>query len=132
VTQHPEKTIVFSSLGQLRYLSALQFVDFVIGNSSSGILEVPYFRIPTINIGDRQRGRIFPKSVLNCPPVHEEINKAIAKARSPAFLAEIKNQEDLYGDGNATVKILDRLKSFDLTQKKKSFYDLKEFDFEKL
>ena len=65
VETHKDKAVAFKSLGQLRYLSALQFVDFVIGNSSSGILEVPSFYIPTINIGDRQKGRICSESIIN-------------------------------------------------------------------
>ena len=66
VSQNHEKAVCFTSLGQLRYLSALQYVNVVVGNSSSGIYEVPIFKKPTINIGDRQKGRIMPKSVINC------------------------------------------------------------------
>ena len=65
VNNHKDKAVHFSSLGQLRYLSALQYVDFVIGNSSSGMTEVPAFHIPTINIGDRQKGRINCESIIN-------------------------------------------------------------------
>ena len=77
---HKEKAVAFKSLGQLRYLSALQFVDFVIGNSSSGILEVPAFYIPTINIGDRQKGRICNESVINSNNSLEDIEKSITFA----------------------------------------------------
>ena len=61
-----ERSFIFESLGQLRYFSTLQFVDAVVGNSSSGIIEVPSFNIPTLNIGNRQNGRIAAKSVINC------------------------------------------------------------------
>ena len=85
VLRNPKKAIAFTSLGQLRYLSALQYVTFVIGNSSSGILEVPYFGIPTIDIGERQKGRMAPDSVIHCPPSSEEILKAIKISRQPEF-----------------------------------------------
>jgi len=132
VTQKPAKAISFHSLGQLRYLSALQYVDFVIGNSSSGILEVPYFKIPTINIGDRQKGRIMPSSVINCTPEYEHINRAITLAGTNQFLSKIQQQQNLYGEGNATHQIIKQIKKFDFTQKKKSFYDLNTQHFEKL
>lgn len=132
VSRNPIKAISFFSLDQLQYLSALQFVNFVIGNSSSGILEVPYFRIPTINIGDRQKGRITPESVINCPPYHEDISKAIKKSQTPRFLEIIKNQKNIYGDGHSTEKILEQLRTFDINQIKKSFYDIKDYDFDKL
>ena len=66
VKNNSERSIIFESLGQLRYFSTLQFVDAVVGNSSSGIIEVPSFNIPTLNIGNRQNGRIAAKSVINC------------------------------------------------------------------
>jgi GDP/UDP-N,N'-diacetylbacillosamine 2-epimerase (hydrolysing) len=66
VTKNSHKSIVFTSLGQLRYLSALQYVDAVVGNSSSGLAEAPSFKIGTINIGDRQKGRIKASSVIDC------------------------------------------------------------------
>ncbi|MBU2948254.1 UDP-N-acetylglucosamine 2-epimerase [Zobellia uliginosa] len=132
VGRNTERAVVFSSLGQLRYLSALQFVDFVIGNSSSGILEVPYFNIPTINIGDRQKGRLMPESVINCPPNSEAISSAICKAKESEFKTKIQEQKHIYGDGHATQKIIGPLKNFNLTNKKKPFYDLTNFNFEKL
>lgn len=132
VNKNKHKAISFDSLGQLRYLSALQHVDFVIGNSSSGILEVPYFNIPTINIGDRQKGRLSPLSVVHCKPEHEEISKAIDRAYAPEFLKGIKNQEQLYGEGNAVEKIITEISDFDPSNLKKSFYDLKNICFEEL
>lgn len=132
VSANPEKALGFTSLGQLRYLSALQYVDFVIGNSSSGILEVPYFNIPTINIGDRQKGRVAPKSVIHCKPIFYDILSSITKATNLDFLNEIEDQELLFGNGNTTNKILDQLVKFNHRNLKKSFYDLKPSCFEKL
>ena len=66
--RNSKKSIGFISLGQLKYLSSLQYVDAVVGNSSSGIIEAPSFKIGTINIGDRQRGRLQASSVINCEP----------------------------------------------------------------
>ncbi|WP_286812150.1 MULTISPECIES: UDP-N-acetylglucosamine 2-epimerase [unclassified Maribacter] len=126
------KAISFTSLGQLRYLSALKYVDFVIGNSSSGILEVPYFHIPTINIGDRQKGRVAPISVIHCAPNEQEITSAILKTTNINFLDEISEQELLFGNGDATDKIMNQLTTFNNKNLKKSFYDLKPTCFEKL
>lgn len=125
VSKNPDKAIAFPSLGQLRYLSALQYVTFVIGNSSSGILEVPYFKIPTINIGDRQKGRIAPESVIHCAPYCESISEAIGKSQDAHFRKLIKNQKNLYGDGHATKEIVRQLHKFDITKTKKVFHDLK-------
>ena len=76
VKERKQKAVSFASLGQLRYLSVLQYAKLVIGNSSSGVLEVPYFKIPTINIGDRQKGRLMTESVINCKPTYHEISRA--------------------------------------------------------
>tara|TARA_R110000744_G_scaffold247775_1_gene364265 strand:- start:1979 stop:3142 length:1164 start_codon:yes stop_codon:yes gene_type:complete len=124
VTRNPNKAISFNSLGQLRYLSALQYVDFVIGNSSSGILEVPIFKKPTINIGDRQKGREMTKSIINCKPNKKDIFQAIQKALSAQFNIEIQNQSNPYGNGTATNQIMDVLVRSHLKNTKKSFYDL--------
>jgi GDP/UDP-N,N'-diacetylbacillosamine 2-epimerase (hydrolysing) len=132
VENNTEKAISFTSLGQLRYLSALKHVDLVVGNSSSGILEVPYFHIPTINIGDRQKGRVAPMSVIHCEPTAHEILLAISKSTNKKFLDDIRNQELLFGNGDATNKILNQLITFDNQNLKKSFYDLKPTCFEKL
>lgn len=118
------KALGFASLGQLRYLSTLQFVNFVIGNSSSGILEVPYFEKPTINIGDRQKGRLMPDSVINCFPVYSDIINAIRKAQSQEFLNRVLNQKKIYGSGDTTAKIIRVLRKLDLSKIQKPFYDL--------
>ena len=75
-----------TSLGQKNYLSALNIVDLVIGNSSSGLIEVPSFKIPTINIGERQRGRIKSKSIIDCDVNHESIVSAIKRPMTMNFL----------------------------------------------
>lgn len=124
VSENPTKTISFKSLGQLRYLSILQFVDVVVGNSSSGIFEAPIFKKPTINIGDRQKGRLMSASVINCTPDEDSIDKAFNKAFDSTFLRKINNQENIYGNGTATPKILKILKTFKIDGTKKSFYDL--------
>ena len=121
---HRDKAVAFKSLGQLRYLSALQFVDFVIGNSSSGILEVPAFRIPTINIGDRQKGRICNESVINSNNSLEDIEKSITFALDKQFRETIQQQEMLYGNGTAAEKILKVIKEHTVIPLKKSFYDI--------
>ena len=97
-----ENVYLFDSLGAKRYLSALQYALFAIGNSSSGLAEVPSFGIPTINIGDRQKGRMQGASVINCLPETESIEKAIFRALSPEFRALAAGAENPYGDGNTS------------------------------
>lgn len=120
-------TVAFESLGALRYLSALQYARMVIGNSSSGLVEVPSFHIPTINIGDRQRGRLQADSVINCEPIYSDIIKAIDRAASNTFRERIQNVENPYGDGNTSPKIVQILKEKLLQNDinlKKTFYDV--------
>lgn len=121
---HRDKAVAFKSLGQLRYLSALQFVDFVIGNSSSGMTEVPAFCIPTVNIGDRQKGRINCESVINSTNSLEDIKKSITFALDKQFREIIQQQEMLYGNGTAAEKILKVIKEHTIIPLKKSFYDI--------
>ena len=124
VSNHKDKAVEFKSLGQLRYLSALQYVDFVIGNSSSGILEVPAFYIPTINIGDRQKGRICNESVINSNNSLEDIKKSITFALDKTFREKIQQQKLLYGNGTAAEKILQIIKEHNHISIKKSFYNI--------
>lgn len=124
VSKNKNKAIAFKSLGTLRYLSSLQFVDLVIGNSSSGILEVPLFKKATINIGNRQKGRLMPNSVINCEPNKKSISVAIKKGLSDSFKKVIEVQDNPYGDGHATEKIMSVLKQTTITSIEKSFYDL--------
>lgn len=126
VERHPLRARGFISLGQLRFLSAMRHVSFVIGNSSSGLVEAPSFKIPTINIGDRQRGRIMADTVIPCGAETSEIISAIQKATGEAFLAMCKQAVNPYGDGNASAKILPILKSAPLEGiLKKIFYDIR-------
>ena len=124
VSDHKDKAVEFKSLGQLRYLSALQFLDFVIGNSSSGMTEVPAFYIPTINIGDRQKGRINCESVINSNNSLEDIKKSITFALDKTFREKIQQQELLYGNGTAAEKILQIIKEHNHISIKKSFYNI--------
>ena len=126
VTKNSHKSIVFTSLGQLRYLSALQYVDAVVGNSSSGLAEAPSFKIGTINIGDRQKGRIKASSVIDCEPNKDSILKSFEKLYSKEFQETLKTTINPYGNGCASKKIVEILKSVDLGNiLKKSFYDLR-------
>jgi len=126
--EEKENAIAFTSMGVLRYLSAMKYCEMVIGNSSSGIMETPSFKKPTINIGDRQKGRICAKSVISCEPEKHVIINSIDKARSQQFLQEIANQISPYGDGKTSEKIVAVIKDFldnDKINLKKSFYDVR-------
>jgi GDP/UDP-N,N'-diacetylbacillosamine 2-epimerase (hydrolysing) len=125
VVQNKHKAVGFPSLGQLRYLSALQYVDAVVGNSSSGIAEVPSFKKVTINIGDRQKGRLKASSVIDCEPTFDAINQALETALSDAFKAKLTKTVNPYGDGQASKKIIPMLKQvLSSNQLKKRFYDI--------
>ena len=111
-------------MGDKYYLSAMLYVNAVIGNSSSGIVEAPYFKIPTINIGSRQDGRLFADSIINCRFVKKEIISAINKIKSNNFKNVLKNMTLPYGKSGASKKICKILKNnINLTHYKK-FYDL--------
>jgi GDP/UDP-N,N'-diacetylbacillosamine 2-epimerase (hydrolysing) len=101
----------FASLGQLRYLSCIQHVDGIVGNSSSGLAEVPSFKKGTINIGDRQQGRLKAASVIDCSPDRDSIRKALKKLYSPDFQARLSAVENPYGNGGASRAIVRRLES---------------------
>lgn len=121
----PERTIAFKSLGQLRYLSALKHVDVVIGNSSSGLVEVPSFNIPTINIGDRQRGRFAGPTVINSDPAFKCIRNSISDALDPEFRKKIEKEKNPYDKGFTSDKIISILKNHPTENIiKKSFYNL--------
>lgn len=131
VSEHPEKACAFKSLGQQRYLSALKYCDMVIGNSSSGIVEAPSFHKPTINIGDRQRGRLSAESVIDCGYTKKEIVKAMNHAMSKEFREICRNAVNPYEGENTSYSIVKIIKEYlngsdiDL---KKVFYDLGEKD----
>lgn len=127
VAKNSHKAVVFASLGQLRYLSALQYVDAVVGNSSSGLIEAPSFKIGTINIGDRQKGRIRASSVIDCEPRQDSIGSAFVKLYSDEFQTSLKSVQNPYGDGMVSQKIIEVLKKVELSNiLKKSFYDFGE------
>ena len=123
--KHADTTAVFPSLGQLNYLSTLQYVDGLVGNSSSGLAEAPTFKIGTINIGDRQKGRLKAKSIIDCKSKKKSITEAIGRLYSKEFQDELKTVQNPYGDGNATDKILDILIKQPVPKElKKEFIDL--------
>lgn len=125
VSKNGHKSVSFTSLGQLRYLSALQYVDAMVGNSSSGLTETPSFKIGTINIGDRQKGRIKANSVLDCEPNKKSILQALGTLDSASFQEELKSVQNPYGDGMASKQIIEVIKSIDLSSiLKKSFYNI--------
>ncbi|CAM4362806.1 UDP-N-acetylglucosamine 2-epimerase [Gillisia limnaea] len=124
VNKNKKRSIAFKSLGQLRYLSALKYMDLILGNSSSGICEVPSFNIPTINIGDRQKGRILSESVIQTEPNSSDLSQAFAKATDPSYLEKIKNQKQLYGSGNTAEKIMSVLRLQTDNDLKKAFHDI--------
>jgi len=126
VNKNAHKSVGFTSLGQLRYLSALQYVDAMVGNSSSGLIETPSFKIGTINIGDRQKGRIMADSVISCGTSFKDITKAFRRLYSDEFKSKLLDSSNPYGDGGASQKIYEILKDIDLNNiLKKSFYDIK-------
>jgi UDP-hydrolysing UDP-N-acetyl-D-glucosamine 2-epimerase len=106
VAVHSESK-AYTSLGQGRYLSAIAQVDVVVGNSSSGLYEVPSFCKPTVNIGDRQKGRLQAASVVNCKPEASAIIQAIIFA----FNTDCSTVQNPYGDGNSSIRMLSVLKS---------------------
>ena len=124
VAKHSERAVAYPSLGLRRYLSALQYVKGVAGNSSSGIIEVPSFGIPTLNIGDRQRGRLAADSVVNSGTGKEEILSGLRKILSPTF--NINETHNPYEGKDTTADILHVLKTYPLEGLvQKSFYNLK-------
>ena len=119
---------LYDSLGMKRYLSAVKYSQFVIGNSSSGIIEVPSFHVPTINIGDRQRGRIQASSIINCLPDRSDISNAIKKALNHEFRNNLNSIKNPYYKEGTSDEIVRITKAFLLGKEsdyKKHFYDIK-------
>lgn len=118
---------VYASLGVVRYLSLMKYAQFVLGNSSSGIIETPAFRIPTVNIGDRQKGRLQSASIINCDMNAQSIASAIKKAMTQEFRSLCGKVVSPYGDGRAgnriAEKIVETVKAGNIDLKKK-FYDM--------
>lgn len=128
VKQNRDRARAFTSLGTLKYLSLIKNVDAVVGNSSSGIIEVPSFGKPTINIGDRQKGRVMAKSVINSLPQRKRISAAIKKALSPQFRKFCKTVNNPYDKGNTAEKIYRAIKNNidGLDNLQKTFYTIGE------
>ncbi|MBM9501943.1 UDP-N-acetylglucosamine 2-epimerase (hydrolyzing) [Leptospira sp. 201903071] len=124
VSNHPNSK-AFTSLGSLKYFSCLQFVDGVVGNSSSGLLEVPFFKKGTVNIGDRQKGRLRAASVIDSATDKRSILNSILALYEPEFLKSLNSISNPYGNGGATKKIIDILESLELSNiTSKKFYDI--------
>lgn len=129
VEQNSDNYIFVDNLGQLKYLSVLKHVDLMIGNSSSGLLEAPSFKLPVVNIGDRQKGRVKAKNIIDCAYDQTSIQKSIKKAISKSFNEKLSNMVNPYDkskDGKTSYKIKEKLKKIDLKEfvLKKEFYDL--------
>lgn len=119
--------ILFSSLGSKKYISLLALCEFVIGNSSSGIYEAPAFKKPVVNIGDRQKGRIKAKCIIDCPPNRNDIIAAIEKTEDIGFRNSIKNMQIPFAGGNTAERIIDTIKDFlnnNRINLMKGFYDI--------
>ena len=124
VVKNPKRAIAYPSLGLRRYLSALKYVRAVVGNSSSGIIEVPSFGIPTLNIGERQKGRLAANSVVNCGTGTDEILSGLCRILSSNF--NIKEINNPYEGKNTTGDILHVIKTYPLEGLiQKSFYNNK-------
>lgn len=122
--QNPQRILAIPSLGQTRYLSAVKHAAVVVGNSSSGIIEVPSFDVATINIGMRQKGRLSAKSVINCNVHKKDIVDAINEGINKAYKTDGEVVSNPYGQGDASSKIIKLLKETKLCPIK-SFYDVK-------
>ena len=96
VDENPKTSIAFSSLGQLKYISCLKYIGAIVGNSSSGIIETPTFKTPTVNIGDRELGRVMAKNVICCSHDAMSIKNAIDKSLSLEFKSSLKDMINPY------------------------------------
>ncbi|MCM1326536.1 MAG: UDP-N-acetylglucosamine 2-epimerase [Bacteroidales bacterium] len=125
--EQPGKVFLTESLGMVRYLSALKYSVMVVGNSSSGLMEAPFFGIPTVNIGNRQKGRIQGESIINCEPVCTDILHAMKTARTKEWQERCRNAKNPYGDGHTSDKITAVIQEWletDRIQLMKEFYDI--------
>lgn len=118
---------LFTSLGARRYLSLMKYSEFVLGNSSSGIIETPAFHVPTVNIGDRQRGRLQSESIINCGTTKNEIVEAINRVLSVEHRQICQSIISSYGDGHAAEQIAKKTIQIVMNEDidlKKKFYDI--------
>ncbi|MFI4937141.1 MAG: UDP-N-acetylglucosamine 2-epimerase [Candidatus Berkiellales bacterium] len=124
--ENSSRAKAFDALGQQKCLSLLKNVDVIVGNSSSGILEAPFFKTPTVNIGDRQQGRIRAASIIDCANDAQDIIRAIKTALSSEFKQKLMQLNLPYGEGNVAKKVVEVLEQRDLRSLiKKQFYDIK-------
>jgi UDP-hydrolysing UDP-N-acetyl-D-glucosamine 2-epimerase len=126
IQKYPQSASLFSSLGQLKYLSLLRHAAVMVGNSSSGIIEAPSFKLPVVNTGARQDGRIKAKNIIDVPICEKEnIVNALRKTLLEDFRHSLKNLQNPYGKGNVSSKIVNILKTFPLSGiLQKRFHDL--------
>ena len=127
VSKNNERGKAFTSLGQINYLSLLAHADVMVGNSSSGLIEAPSFELPVVNIGDRQRGRIRAQNIIDVPECNKmAIVEAIDKAISDDLKDSLKGMKNPYGEGGASEKITEKLKTVFLDESfiKKRFYEI--------
>lgn len=126
VSENKDRAIAVTSLGMVRYLSALKYCEMVIGNSSSGIIEAPSFHIPTVNIGSRQRGRVRGKSVIDCGFTTEEIINAMQTAETMKSNGEFDGGCNPYEGVNTSGTILKKIHEYLMGENsvKKTFYDV--------
>ena len=125
VEKYPANTFLFSSLGQLRYLSLMQYVDAMVGNSSSGIIEAASFALPVVNVGSRQDGRIKSANVIDVLSDTVDMDAAMRKALSKEFEDSLAGITNPYGDGETSGKIVSVLAEANLENILiKKFYDM--------
>lgn len=125
IKRNKNKAIYFNSLGQSKYLSTMKFVCAVVGNSSSGLIEAPSFGIPTLNIGNRQQGRIRSKTVVDCDVTSEDIRKQLKFVLSQKFKDFCKKSTNPYAKENTAIEILNVIKSYDIKNIiQKRFYNI--------
>lgn len=122
--ENNKKYKVFSSLTSQEYLSLIKYSKGLIGNSSSGILEAPSLKVGSLNIGDRQKGRIVASSTISCAPIYDDILLGIKKLSSPEFQEVVKKSNSPYGNGDVSDKIIEKILELNSVDLKKKFYDL--------
>src|SRR3989338_7622267 len=127
VENNPDRGRAYTSLGQIKYLSLLKQVAVMVGNSSSGLTEAPSFELPVVNIGDRQSGRARAQNLIDVPECKDGfVRQVIEKALSVEFRNSLKAMQNPYGKGDASEKIVTKLKTITLSETliKKRFYEL--------
>lgn len=125
--RRPNDTVVFSSMGIINYLSAMAGCSAVVGNSSSGVVEAPSLQVPTVNIGDRQKGRLRCGSIIDCPVECTAIAAALDKALSPNFAQACRQSKSPYRGEDTSGQIVAKLSSFlesELCKRPKAFFDI--------